>query len=80
MKFDYSKLKGRITEVFGTCVKFAESLGKTNTYVSLTLNNRRYLQQNEVVEWANKLCIADDDIGAYFYAKIVHETEQEGGI
>lgn len=76
MKFDYSKLKGRIIEIFDTCAKFAESIGKTNTYVSLTLNNKRYLQQNEVVEWARKLEIPDEEIGAFFYAVAVHETGQ----
>ena len=37
--FDYSKLRGRIVEKYGSISKFSEKLSKSRTSVDLKLNN-----------------------------------------
>ena len=64
---DYSKLKGRIIELFNSYTKFAEAIGKDKQHVSRTINNARYLTQKEVLLWAELLRIDVSEIGSYFY-------------
>lgn len=66
--YDYSKLKGKITEVFGTQGKFAIALNKPNSYVSKYLNGKATFTQNTILIWAEKLGISADLIGDYFFA------------
>lgn len=65
--YDYSKLKGKIIEVFGSQGEFANALGKTEQYVSRVLNNKTYLNQDEIEVWCTLLNINDLDIPVYFF-------------
>ena len=47
--FDYSKLRGRIVEMFGTQCKFAEANGISDRSMSLKLNNGIGLSQDEIL-------------------------------
>ena len=51
--FDYSKLKGRIVEKFGTQGRFAAANQLTDRSMSLKLNNGIGLSQEEVLKWLN---------------------------
>lgn len=64
---DYSKLKGRIIELFNSYTNFAQAVGKDKQHVSRTINNARYLTQKEVILWAKVLRIDVSEIGSYFY-------------
>lgn len=75
--FDYSKLKGRIVEKFGTRTEFADRINRTKGYVSMVLNKRQYLKQPEIQEWSNALDIPQEEISAYFFTREVHETEHK---
>ena len=55
-EFDYSKLKGRITEKFGTQSNFAKAVKRTDTYVSMVLNGKTYLDQTEIEKWSAVRC------------------------
>jgi len=68
---DTSKLKGRIVEKFGTQGKFAEYIGRTQTYVSYVINGKTQLNQSDVIAWAKALDISMDDIGEYFFSLIL---------
>ena len=72
--FDYSKLKGRIKEIFNTQGEFARAVNRSETYVSQVLNGKTFMGQDEVQKWADALEIADRDIGEYFFARKIHET------
>ena len=48
MKFDYSKLNGRITEIFNSQKKFAKAMDLSERSISLKLNNQRYWKNNEI--------------------------------
>ena len=67
--YDYSKLKGRITEVFGSRKEFALYLGKTDSYVSKVLNNKIKFTQENIDIWADALRIDYKEIGKYFFRK-----------
>lgn len=66
--FDYSKLKGRIIEKYGTQGRFAEALGVSMNAVSKKLNARTSFNKKEILVWAALLDIKQDEIGVYFFA------------
>lgn len=68
MKYNYSKLRGRIVEKFGTNTRFAEEVGMSLTHLSNILNNKCELTRSNIMEWSNVLDIPDTEIGEYFFA------------
>lgn len=66
MLYDYSKLNGRIVEVFGTKKKFAESMNLSVKSVSSKTNNKRSWQQDEISKACELLKIPSDEINLYF--------------
>jgi transcriptional regulator with XRE-family HTH domain len=76
--YDTRKLRGRIIEIFGTLHDFAEAIGRTRAYVSNILKGKRYLRQQDIELWAEKLEIAPTEIALYFFTRKVCETEQKG--
>lgn len=73
---DTSKLRGRIVEKYLYLGEFAKAIGKELRFVSAYLSHQRYLNQNDILIWANALGIPMDEIPAYFFVEEVHETEQ----
>lgn len=67
VEFDYSRLRGRIIEKYGTQGKFAEANNITDRSVSLKLNNGIGLSQEEIIDWCKKLDIELDKIPYYFF-------------
>lgn len=74
MKFDYSKLNGRITEIFNSQKKFAKAMNLSERSISLKLNNQRYWKNNEITTACNLLLIPDNQIGDYFFKQEVQKT------
>lgn len=69
MKFNYSKLKGRITELFGDQKKFAKAIGMGIPSLSNKLNNKCGITQEEVVRMGEALGIDQRDYYLYFFAR-----------
>ena len=69
MKFDYSKLSGRIIERFGTRKAFVEALGKTSSWLSARLTGPRPFTDVEIMRMCEPdlLDIEPQDIPAYFF-------------
>ena len=65
--FDYSRLKGRIYEVFGSIRKFADAMGMNRTTLWAKLTNRTYFNQAEIMRAAALLGIAPGTGDAYFF-------------
>lgn len=63
----YSKLRGKIREVFGTQEAFAEAMGMTKSGISMRLNNKVKWTLDEVTKAVELLEIADYEIPAYFF-------------
>jgi transcriptional regulator with XRE-family HTH domain len=66
--YDYSKLRGRIVEKYGTMSRFAEELGITLVAVSNKLNNKTGFTRADIEKWANLLEIPSGEYDAYFFA------------
>lgn len=71
MKYDYSKLNGKIIERYGTYGKFCEEIGLTPNTLSAKRNNKSVFTQDEIVLFVEKLGIKDKDIPEYFFKKKV---------
>lgn len=71
LKWDYSKLRGRMTEMYGSQRGFAEKLGISETYLSQKLVGKRGLTLDDIELWTKELDISSADIGVYFFTKNV---------
>ena len=71
MAFDYSRLKGKIVEKFGTQGAFAKALGLSQRALSLKLRGKVFFRQDEIERAINLLCIKKEDIDKYFFAQNV---------
>ena len=75
MAFDYSKLSGKIVEVFGTRRKFAEAMDWSERTLSLKMNSRRAWRQSDICRAINLLGLNDEDIPSYFFTPEVQNNE-----
>lgn len=75
MKFDYSKLIGRIIEKFGSRKAFAEACGLSENSISKKLSGKMGITTNDIIKWSSSelLDIASSDIPEYFFAFKVQE-------
>lgn len=78
MKFNYSKLRGKIKEVFNTQEKFAREMDISTTTLSAKLNNKIQLSQSEIEKTVELLKIDKEDIPVYFFDVEVQEVKQKG--
>jgi transcriptional regulator with XRE-family HTH domain len=75
MSFNYSKLRGKIIEKFGTQGNFAKVLGVSERTLSLKLNNKIFFSQDEIAKISELLNIDSDKIQIYFFQKEVQYIE-----
>lgn len=68
IKFDYSKLKGRIIEKCGSQKAFAEEMGMSKSTISIKLQGQTFFSQSQIFRAAKVLDIDPERIGAYFFA------------
>lgn len=67
--FDYSKLRGRIVEKFGTITNFAERLSISRVSVDYKLNNKVQISRSDIIEWSKLLDISPEEYGIYFFTQ-----------
>ena len=65
--YNYSRLRGRIYELYESQDNFARAISVNPTKVSAKLKNRAYFTQNEVRQWAKALKIGPEEIGPCFF-------------
>ena len=65
--FSYSKLRGKIKEVFGTQEAFATRVKMTPATLSQKLNNASEFDQKEIVNAMKALNIPLDEVNEYFF-------------
>lgn len=68
MKFNYSKLLGRMKECGFTQEQLAKAVGINKGTLSVKLNNRFSFSQEEILAICKLLNIPVSDISDYFYA------------
>ena len=67
IRFDYSKLRGRIVEKYGTQQAFALDMGLSDVAISSKLNGHTYFMQTEIAKAIRVLEIAPGDVTSYFF-------------
>ena len=67
MKFDHSKLLGRIKECGYTQKSLADAIQMSNGTLSLKLNNGSHFNSEEMDKIAKLLDISPCEIGEYFF-------------
>ncbi len=75
MKYNYAKLRGLIREKLKTEGAFAQAIGRSHNFVSLVFNGEAFFTQKDIAKAVEVLEINAVDIGTYFFAVEVHETE-----
>jgi transcriptional regulator with XRE-family HTH domain len=68
MKYNYSKLLGRIRECGLTQEQLAKAIGKNKSTISTKLNGRYPFTTKEIDDICRVLNISNDEIGTYFFA------------
>jgi transcriptional regulator with XRE-family HTH domain len=75
MAFDYSKLRGKIMEKYGTQREFSKAMGFSERTLSLKLNGKIFFTQSEIKNALEKLGVDKDDVNTYFFAENVQKIE-----
>lgn len=75
MRFNYTKLKGRIIEKYGTQKDFAKAIGLTSTTFSFKINGKSSWKNDEIAKAAELLEISPNEIVEYFFNYKVQELE-----
>ena len=75
IKFDYSKLRGKIREKFGSYEKLDSEISFTTVTLSRKLNNKGYFGSNEIMELIKALGIEEEEVNEYFFNVKVRKGE-----
>lgn len=71
MEYDYSKLRGRIVEIFGSVRAFSEALGISYAATLDYLGNRTKFNQRSIERWNELLRIDIADAVPYYFTRKV---------
>lgn len=71
MSFDYSKLRGRIIEKYGSQSNFAKEFGVSENTFSQKMNNKMRFTSDDIIEMSKLLSIPQDEVGFYFFTRKV---------
>lgn len=71
MSFDYSKLRGRIIEKFGSQTAFVRKFGVSENTFSQKMNNKVRFTTNDIAKISDMLDISQELIGDYFFTEKV---------
>lgn len=71
MAFDFSKLKGRIVEKYGSQTAFVKAFGISENSFSLKMNNKVRFSANDIVRITEMLEIEKSEVGTYFFTEKV---------
>ena len=69
MGFNYSKLRGRIIEKYGSQRLFAQKINISNETLSRKLTGKSYFKQDEIWKISELLGIKTEQFDSYFFCK-----------
>jgi len=76
--FDFSKLRGRIKEIYGTQTAFAAAMLMNEATLSNKLNNNVEFSPKEIYRACLLLCIdLEKELKLYFFTQKVQKTENK---
>lgn len=67
MTFDFSKLKGKIIEKYGSQQHFAKEYGISENSLSLKLTNKMRFTSDDIIKISDMLEIPKEEVGNYFF-------------
>ena len=67
MAFDYSKLRGRIVEKYGSQMEFAKAMNWSERTLSKKINGKIPWKQTDICIALKLLELSEDDIQEYFF-------------
>lgn len=70
MKFDYSMLKNRIREVFGSVTEFCENCGIDEAEFLEKVNNNKDFSSSEIVIVCDALHVDENEIQGFFFTEL----------
>ena len=73
--FDFSKLRGKIKEIFGTQTAFSAEMSMNEATLSNKLNNNVEFSPKEIIKACILLKIEFHKINEYFFTLKVQKTE-----
>ncbi len=73
--FDFSKLRGRIKEIYGTQTAFAVAMLMNEATLSNKLNNNVEFSPKEIIRACLLLSIELKDVNVYFFTLKVQKNE-----
>lgn len=71
MAYDYSKLRGRIIEKYGSCGAFAKVFPMSERTLSLKLTCKRSWSQKQIMRACELLDIEQQEMPEYFFKQKV---------
>lgn len=74
MEPQFSKLKGRIVEKYGSQRAFARHIGITEQTVTNKIKGKTTFSTPDIKSWSTELSIPVNEIGDYFFALIVSNS------
>lgn len=77
MTFDYSKLKGRIKEIYDKYENLIPQISMSEATLSRKLNGKSYFDSQEILELSEALEIPDEERDLYFFKVKVRKSEQK---
>lgn len=72
--YDYSKLKGRIRELFETQESYSNAINRSSTSINDKLNNKKCFTQEEIKNSIKVLDISISEISQYFFTENVEKN------
>lgn len=72
--YDYSKLRGRIIEKYGSMSRFSEAVGLSEIALSRKLNNKIDISRENILKWSELLDIPSDEYGVFYFAKKLNDV------
>lgn len=67
MEKRFRRLRGKITEQYGTIGAFAAETGLSRTSVTMKLSGKVAISAKDMINWSNLLGIDHADIPSYFF-------------
>lgn len=75
--FDFSKLRGKIKEVYESEGNFSDIAKVSRASLSAKLNNKAYFNPTEIVKFSEMLKIPDEEVKIYFFEQKVRKIEKK---
>lgn len=76
-EYDYTRLRNRISEVYGSMTKFATAMGCTKGAMSQKLSNRVEWSQGDILKASELLGIPTGEIPSFFMVLVFRNVNLE---